>query len=376
MAQPVDPPMEAIGAMNDELRQRIKTELEKEINGTATHLLQNDDTEQVAVGLHRIEACSKLLQAMKPNPFREWILASIVALVCLMIAGILWYLRLPKVHVSLKVQSKAVTFKLKKPWRPHKSYAVDKVRIERLNGIFAPALDLEIETESDEAWLEIDGKNVVLQKLEFEQNGFLELNSKRGRIEIFYRGSGLKGEVAVSGLSVVSAGKNLNKAGLIQINEDFKIPESIRFIAKSSGMVPTLIKLHPQEDWTFQDIYVQELSFFSERISEPGSIFFESAINSGSINLHDVSMKETLQEGDRLMIGGIDGRLIKISHGSDINLIYEGTVEQLLIGPKGYEKNLSPSYLEYFYVRKPLAFFWGAVVFLWGLLWRIRKMIT
>jgi hypothetical protein len=76
------------------------------------------------------------------------------------------------------------------------------------------------------------------------------------------------------------------------------------------------------------------------------------------------------------MIGGIDGRLIKISHGSDINLIYEGTVEQLLIGPKGYEKNLSPSYLEYFYVRKPLAFFWGAVVFLWGLLWRIRKMIT
>lgn len=362
--------------MNDELRQRIKTELEKEINGTATHLLQNDDTEQVAVGLHRIEACSKLLQAMKPNPFREWILASIVALVCLMIAGILWYLRLPKVHVSLKVQSKAVTFKLKKPWRPHKSYAIDKVRIERLNGIFAPALDLEIETESDEAWLEIDGKNVVLQKLEFEQNGFLELNSKRGRIEIFYRGSGLKGEVAVSGLSVVSAGKNLNKAGLIQINEDFKIPESIRFIAKSSGMVPTLIKLHPQEDWTFQDIYVQELSFFSERISEPGSIFFESAINSGSINLHDVSMKETLQEGDRLMIGGIDGRLIKISHGSDINLIYEGTVEQLLIGPKGYEKNLSPSYLEYFYVRKPLAFFWGAVVFLWGLLWRIRKMIT
>ena len=251
-----------------------------------------------------------------------------------MIAGLLWYLRLPKVHVSLKVQSKAVTFKLKKPWRPHKSYAVDKVRIERLNGIFAPALDLEIETESDEAWLEIDGKNVVLQKLEFEQNGFLELNPKRGRIEIFYRGSGLKGEVAVSGLSVVSAGENLNKAGYNQINEDFKIPESIRFIAKSSGMVPTLIRLHPQEDWTFQDIYVQELSFFSERISEPGSIFFESTINSGSINLHDVSMKETLQEGDRLIIGGLDGRLIKISHGSDINLIYEGTVEQLLIGPK------------------------------------------
>ena len=362
--------------MNNELRQRIKTELEKEISGTATHLLQNDDSEQVAVGLRKIDACSKLLQAMKPNPFREWILASIVALVCLMIAGLLWYLRLPKVHVSLKVQSKAATFKLKKPWRPHKSYALDKVRIERLNGVFAPALDLEIETESDEAWLEVGGKNVALQKLDFGQNGFLELSPKRGRIEIFYRGSGLKGEIAVSGSSTVSAGENLNNAGYFQIYEDFKIPESIRFIAKSNGMVPTLIKLHPQENLTFQDIYVQELSFFSERTSEPGSIFFESAINSGSIKLHDVSKNETLHEGDRLMIGGIEGRLLSIGHGSELNLIYEGTVEKLLIGPKGYEKNLSPSYLEYFYVRKPLAFFWGAVVFLWGLLWRIRKMIT
>ena len=375
MAQSVGPHMEAIFSMSSELRQRIKTKLEKEISGTATRLLKNEDKREVAVGLRNIEAYTQLLKAMKPNPFRVLTLALFVALVYLMIAGLLWYFRLPKVHVTFKVQSKAVTFQLKKPWRPNRTYAVDKLRIERLSAVFAPALEIEIGNESDEAWLEVDGSNVVLQKLDFGQNGFLELNPKRGRLEIFYRGSNLKGEVAVSGLSAVSAGKNLSKTGNLQVNKDFKVPESIRFIAESRGMVPTLLKIYPQDEWTFQDIYVQTLSFFRENTSEPGSVFFESAISSGKINIHDVSGHETLNEGDRLIVEGVEGRLLKISHGSEINLVFEGAVEKLLIGPKGFEKNLSPSFLEYLYVRKPLAFFWGAVVFLWGVLWRVRKLI-
>ncbi|MGD2186274.1 MAG: hypothetical protein PVI71_09105, partial [Desulfobacterales bacterium] len=349
---------------------------EKEISDTATRLLQDNDNREVAAGLRNIEAYTQLLKAMKPNPFRVLTLALFVVLIYLMIAGLLWYFRLPKIHVSFQVQSKAATFQLKKPWRPKKSYPVNKLRIERLNVVSAPALEIEIENESDEAWLEVDGSNLVLGKLDFGQNGFLELNPKRERLEIFYRGNSLKGEVAISGLSAVSAGHNLNRAENFQMNKNFQIPESIRFIAKSRGMVPTLIKIYPKGEWTFQDIYVQKLSFFRESIPEPGSIFFESAISGGSISIHDVSVNETLHEGDRLMIEGVEGRLLKIGHGSEINLVFEGTVEKLLLGPKGFEKNLSPSFLEYLYVRKPLAFFWGAVVFLWGVLWRVRKLIT
>jgi hypothetical protein len=368
--------METLVTMNKELRQRINARLEEETRNTATRLLQDDDSEQVAVGLRSIETYTQLLKAMKPNPIREWMLALIVALACLIIAGLLWYVRLPKIHVSLRVQSDAATFQLKKPWRPPDSYAVDKLRIERLNQVFAPALEMTIENASEEAWLEVEGTNVVLQKLDFGQDGRLELIPKNGRFEIFYRGSHFKGEVAVSGSSSISAGENLNRKGNLKITEDFKIPESIQFNTNSSGMVPTLIKIYPQGELTFQDIYVQAMSFFHERTSEPGSKFFESAIHSGSISIHDVSVEETLQEGDRLMMAGVEGRLRKVSHGSEIDLIFEGTVEKLLLGPKGLEKNLSPSYLEYFYVRKPLAFLWGAVVFLWGLLWRVRKMIT
>ena len=376
MAQAANPHLETPVTMNKELRQRISARLEEETRNTATRLLQDDDSEQVAVGLRNIETYSQILKAMKPNPVREWLLASIVAMACLMIAGLLWYFRLPQIHVSLKVRSNAATFQLQKPWQPPHSYTVDKLRIERLHSISAPALDMKIENESDEAWLEIEGAKVALQKLNFGPSGILELNPKRRLLEIFYRGSHLKGEVAVSGASSVSAGKDSNRAEYTQIKEDFKIPESIQFNTDNSGMVPTLIKIYPQGEWTFQDIYVQKLSFFQERPSEPGSIYFVSSINSGNISIHDVSLKETLYEGDRLLIEGVDGRLRKVTYGSEIELIFEGTVETLLLGPKGFEKNLSPSYLEYLYVRKPLAFFWGAVVFLWGLLWRVRKMMT
>ena len=215
-------------------------------------------------------------------PVQLVMLVLIVALACLIIAGLLWYVRLPKIHVSLRVQSDAATFQLKKPWRPTNSYAVDKLRIERLNQVFAPALEMTIDNALEEAWLEVEGTNVVLQKLDFGQDGMLELIPKSGRFEIFYRGSHFKGEVAVSGSSSVSAGENLNRKGNLKINEDFKIPESIQFNTSNSGMVPTLIKIYPQGELTFQDIYVQAMSFFHERISEPGSKFFESAIHSGS----------------------------------------------------------------------------------------------
>ena len=376
MAQAANSHMEILGRMNKQLRHRIKARLEEETRNTATLALQDDGNEQIAAGLRNIETYTQLLKAMKPNPVREWMLALIVAMACLMIAGLLWYLRLPEIHVSLKVRSNAVTFELQKPWRPSHSYTVDKLRIERLTTVLSPALEIKIENESDEAWLEVEGDKVVLQKLNFGQNGLLELNPNRGLLEVFYRGSRLNGEIAVSGASSVSAAKDPNRAQYFNINENFKIPESIRFHTDNSSMVPTLIKIYPRGEWTFQDIYVQKLSFFQERITEPGSVFFVSSINSGSISIHDVSLDETLHEGDRLILEGVEGRLRKVGHGSQIELVFDGTVETLLLGPKGFEKNLSPSYLEYLYVRKPLAFFWGAVVFLWGLLWRVRKMIT
>jgi hypothetical protein len=45
------------------------------------------------------------------------------------------------------------------------------------------------------------------------------------------------------------------------------------------------------------------------------------------------------------------------------------------IGPKGFEKNLAPSLLEYFYHHQRFGFFWGVVAFLWGILWGLKETI-
>jgi hypothetical protein len=58
-----------------------------------------------------------------------------------------------------------------------------------------------------------------------------------------------------------------------------------------------------------------------------------------------------------------------------INIIFEGTARQIQVGPEGFERNLVPTYLQYFYHQQSLAFFWSTIGFLWGILWSIRKTI-
>jgi hypothetical protein len=59
----------------------------------------------------------------------------------------------------------------------------------------------------------------------------------------------------------------------------------------------------------------------------------------------------------------------------DVRVVFQGTVREVRLGPPGYAENLMPTYLEYFYFNQPLAFFWGAIVFFWGLLWGIRRTL-
>jgi hypothetical protein len=95
----------------------------------------------------------------------------------------------------------------------------------------------------------------------------------------------------------------------------------------------------------------------------------------GMLTLHDVSEIITLREKERLSVTGVDGRVVELRAHDAINLIFEGTARTIDIGPTGFERHLTPTYLAYLYHQKPLAFFWGAVVFCWGVLWSIRKMI-
>jgi hypothetical protein len=118
----------------------------------------------------------------------------------------------------------------------------------------------------------------------------------------------------------------------------------------------------------------KEIGFLEE--SRPGSGHFGSVILSGNVKLPDTGKTENLGKWDHLILKGVQSRRIEFSNAENgIHVFFEGTVSKVLVGPQGFEKNLTPTYLEYIYHQQRLGFFWSVIVFLWGMLWSIRHMI-
>jgi hypothetical protein len=85
---------------------------------------------------------------------------------------------------------------------------------------------------------------------------------------------------------------------------------------------------------------------------------------------------QALLEGDHITFEGFESeRLVIRPENGVLNISIEGQADQISAGPKGYEKNLAPTLLEYLYYQQQLALFWSAVLFLWGLFWSLRNLL-
>ena len=58
-----------------------------------------------------------------------------------------------------------------------------------------------------------------------------------------------------------------------------------------------------------------------------------------------------------------------------VSVAFEVTVNRVMIGPKGFERDFTPTVLEYLYERKEISYIWGAFVFVWGAAWGARKLL-
>lgn len=362
--------------MSENLRKRLEAKRQEEITKAANRLLTDPDVD-TKENNSRVEAYSKLLAAIKPRPSRERAWAVIVAAICLSVAGLLWSLRVDKTRVTLKIRSEAVTMKLAEPWSwsGNLSLGTDLVRIERLTSVDALVLGRYADSLGSDAWIQIQGGKVSLAQLGLEKNGVLTIETlDRDNLDLYAHGAEFWGQFMVLGSAHLSAGKEMTDTR-IDRRLDLRIPETITFRAESRGAVPAMFKARPGESWVLRGLLVQDLRFSQELPAGPGEVSFVSAIQEGILTLHDVSRTINLYEKDRLSLTGVEGRVVELQAGESFSLIFEGLVETAKIGPENYTQNLAPTYLEYFYHQKTLAFFWSVVVFLWGILWSIRRVI-
>ena len=69
------------------------------------------------------------------------------------------------------------------------------------------------------------------------------------------------------------------------------------------------------------------------------------------------------------------GRVTEMQASDRIHVRFEGVAKEIRIGPKGFDRDLSPTLLAYFYENQRLPYFWSAFAILWGILWSLRKLV-
>jgi hypothetical protein len=153
------------------------------------------------------------------------------------------------------------------------------------------------------------------------------------------------------------------------------VPEAIRFHARGTAAWPGRLELRPAEPWVLRNAPVSGLALTRETRSAPGEGAFRSSLRGATLSLLDSGRELQLREGDELVLEGARGRIVELSTGGELSLLFEGTARAVALGPEGDRQNLSPSVLAFLYHRKPFAFVWSAAGVLWSLAWSVRKTL-
>lgn len=192
-------------------------------------------------------------------------------------------------------------------------------------------------------------------------------------LTMFVKGAQLSGSVnAHKARMKIETDEGADKPVIINTG----IPETIAFRTARVGPVPVQLRITGNENWKLRGMQTQAIGFVEE--FPPGSGNFESVIVSGELTLLETDRKVTLSALDHLILGKAKSKRLELSkadNDNSVQAIFEGSVSEILVGTEDFRDNLTPTYLQYLYHQQGLKLFWGALVFLIGVVWRIRRTI-
>lgn len=315
---------------------------------------------------------------------RLWAIA--VALVCLALA--IWLATTPRTPflLSVDLRSSSLSATFDRDWSLDRNLRAGEILLSSLEHAEAPGFGLRLQSPQRGVSLVARGDQIRMESLRARPvAGKAADEPASGRINLSIQPDGgiqmLFSEVAVDGNlrlgGTIDLRTRLEPGGSAdrQILTDLVVPEPLTFSAQAVGGVPLRLRSGPLEPWSLYGIPLTAINFEQERTRGPGEIGFESTIFGGSVRLPEVGRKKKLLARDRLSLSEIRTRRMEVLVGPELRILLEGEVESARMGPEGFESDLAPSRLEYYYHREPLKFFWGAVVFLWGVLWGVKKTL-
>ena len=384
--------------MTKELRRRLTKLREDQVARAAENLAENAADPDKAL-FDRIRAYDAMLAELPVPWYRTRMLAALIGVLCVTLAGALWSLPAPSTRLSFAVEASGARISLlpvDRPnedrettsaldWVPYRDIIVSDLnanRIRRLNA--SPNTGLRTDFEGSVASLSVlDGEFLLTRLRILPRNqaqkeepiildlatlGSLNLSATNAKIRV----EGLLfGELNV----VVEAqdGQRLKEyEAAIRVKE---LGENLSIYAEASSDEPASLDMIPRTPLEFHNLQISGISFVRREATPEGHGTFLSTIERGELLLPQVEREIKLGRMTRLRLIGLSGTITVLRAGDKLEVAFEGSAKTIEIGPEAYVRDVTPSLLEDIYYNKPLAFFWAAATFLWGVLWSARRLI-
>ncbi len=352
---------------NKKIQIKLNSERKKRLKGSA-ELLYEGKIDKVKENLEWIKLSKQVTNEEKNRIRYYW--ALIVGVICILLLGISYTLFIGKTNVSLELTVDGVRFSLKDSWQNKNIFTANSFFVDHLINVssdFQPDFYASPEPFS----MSLDGDKIKLSNLHLDKDSETELQAQKNQLKMYVKNTQFSGTFSIRKGNIIIDGEILN------FNSDSKLPPSsytfeTNPIPKTSD--PCVLDLKRNISWEFAGLKVDSIQFSEEY--PPGSNNFISTIKSGKMFLHDTDNQIVLHGNENLEIDiSKQHRLMLKGENDLINFTFEGKVSKLYGGPEGIEKNFKPTYLDYIYNNQRLAFFWSAIVFIFGIFWSIRNTL-
>ena len=358
------------------VRAQLRRVFDERLDVVMRRLAGGGSVAAVKDDLDWLDATAKVLSFGRGTWTGDALPATLVALVCVAVASVLWGTTLSRTNISLSVESDSLRGDVAKDWTLEPRIRGELVHLERVESLQAPNLGLAIESQAGDAWVRLEGSGVVLQSLRVRRGARFELSTANDATAMFIQRAPFEGRVTVVGHAHVMAGPRTGRT-TVDREVEIEIPETIEFAVSASQGVASSLTIHASQSWRFGVLPLSSVGFSSETSKEPGTVALTSGLKAGQLRFNDATWEPiTIRENETLSLRRIDAARSEAAvNGGTISTTVNGVVGDVVLGESEATRRVAPSYLDYFYNRQSVAFFWGCAVFLWGCLWGIRKTL-
>jgi len=350
------------------------SERDQRINSVCHKFWEEQDFEGARNDLKWLEISDKLLDYEKKREPRAFTFKSVlvVSLIIVLIVP-LWFIPIRSTSISLEIITKTVTLALSNDWTSNYDFISENIFINNIDTLETSLQDLprRIDPEQELITMNLQGqKNMTIKDLRLIAGAKIEATAKVDQLNLFVKHSPLSGKIYVTYANLkIEMDDKINK-----IPMHSEGPETIKFRTMKTLADPVQFEITTDKNWKLYGLPVKNIGFAEE--NPPGSGIFEFPVYSGELILHEIGFTHKLREADRVTIGKVSkSRRLEISRVEQgIKIFFEGTVEGIVAGPKGFEKDLMPNWLEWVYHqhKKPAILI---VVSIFGLLMNMHKTL-